>query len=289
MKPINHPFFDAINKSSPQLFSHLEDAVIFCFDPELTQQAMIDNGAVPADDIEGIQDFHRQYEQKMQATLERCSLIEEFSLPFKTCLYLRRDKTMAMTRMQDGSFIPHLQTGILLVEKTPELIEYYASVFIPSLKQTHIDHGFLDLKNIGSQAPKCAYVNVMTNMISVKRVGVERTSLFKSIKSNGLYRQLKIDNIYHIANKVEYDYTVSGEGKIEIVKSGLWRGHWRAFYCGQEPSGRRVVDYTRTGKTRGGDYSVRGYTWVKEHTRGDETVAKIRFVKSEARDEKPTR
>ena len=40
--------------------------------------------------------------------------------------------------------------------------------------------------------------------------------------------------------------------------------------------GRNVVDKSKTGKSRLGEYNVEGYTWVNEHVRGDPAIAEIK-------------
>ena len=130
-------------------------------------------------------------------------------------------------------------------------------------------------------------INILTNMISVKRVGIEHKGKM-NIKTKGVgtgFTTVRYDNIYHIANKVEYQYTTpTGNKQINWDFKGWWRGHWRAFYQKDangntrvDERGRNMVDYSRKGKNRKGDKeSVAGYMWVKEHIKGDKAFAQIR-------------
>lgn len=146
-----------------------------------------------------------------------------------------------------------------------------------------------DSKTEAHVLKETACVLAFTKCISVKRIGIEVNRKF-SLKSKGIgvgFTVVKEDNIIHIADKEEYEYTTPLEdSNINWDYIGHWRGHWRALY--HPPSitdqfGRRVVDYTRIGKNRAGDYIVPGYTWVNEHIRGDEALAEIktRTVKAE--------
>jgi len=177
--------------------------------------------------------------------------------------------------------------GHLLEEITPEIINIYTFFEFSSrsIKSSGLMTDTLDLKRtnlIDADISSTVKINRLTNMISVKRIGVEHHGKL-SLLHKGLgvgFSTIKYDNIYHIAGKREYNYSKPlGESEINWDFLGWWRGHWRAFYQKDfdgntivDSSGRNVVDYSRTGKNRSGDRNVKGYTWVIEHIRGDKSA-----------------
>ena len=70
-------------------------------------------------------------------------------------------------------------------------------------------------------------------------------------------------------------------GIIDWRSRWLVRGHWMGLYT-TDAEGKKVIDETRIGKDRAGDYYVKGYTWVIDHEKGPEDkelIIKPRIVK----------
>lgn len=132
-----------------------------------------------------------------------------------------------------------------------------------------------------------------TDCISVKRIGIEklRGYTLRSYNIGSGHTKIKMDNLIHIADKVEYEFVKPlDDSEINWEHIGFWRGHWRAFYVKnstgdsrKDEHGWNTVDYSRLGKDRTGKYCVPGYTWVNEHVKGDPRLAeiKMRAVKHE--------
>ena len=78
----------------------------------------------------------------------------------------------------------------------------------------------------------------------------------------------KINNVIYLAPKKGREDSID---HYEVDWSHQWRvrGHWRVLVDG-------------IGKDRQGDYGVKGFTWVKDHTKGPENtqlVEKVRILK----------
>lgn len=79
--------------------------------------------------------------------------------------------------------------------------------------------------------------------------------------------------IYYVLGKEEEKYPkqykkIKPVGTLSFDHSFSVRGHWR-----------RVAEGT-IGKNRNGEYTVEGFTWVKEHVRGEgELLRKLRVIK----------
>lgn len=253
-------------------------------------------------------------------------IVGEFSLPFKTSLYLLTDAPLYQGPMDVGEFYNvedsastvigySERLGYLIDEITPErfmvfevswLQQEFNGKKVPAINQyelnlTDIQKMLRDLEALRSvdenirQAQdrrpethvfkETGVILELSKAISVKRIGIERMKSF-SIKTNiGTgYTSVKTPNLYHIADKEEYEYTKAlCGGDIRWEWSGFWRGHWRAFYCKdsngkhvRDSFGRNVVDYNRVGKDRAGEYNTPGYTWIKEHIKGDPKIAEIK-------------
>lgn len=237
-------------------------------------------------------------------------LIEDFSMPFGTSLYLMTDAPHIQAPMNEGSkeTCQYELCGYLINETKPA--EYFMAYEVswvkyngleqrvPSINQYNIDlvtiekvlrmaeavdARIFDKKTEAHVLKETAVIFNLTNCISVKRIGVEVSPQF-NIKSRGIdagFKSIKYDNIIHIADKVEYEYTKPLENQnIDWEYRGFWRGHWRALYYPDtltDSFGRRIVDYTRIGKNRAEVYEVPGYTWVVEHFRGeDERLAEMK-------------
>jgi len=226
-------------------------------------------------------------------------LVKSFSLPFKTSLYLLTDAPKVSVKNKYGDLLPMFIYGYLIEEITPEKFR----VFIMSMQgvtedikaATGFDHlPLADEITIDLNLPAEKMMNQnevcllchLTNAISVKRIGVERGGGRFQVKNKQAttgFTSIKYDNIYHIADKREYEFEKPiADGEIDWSYVGYWRGHWRAFYVksGDETVkdhlGWNKVDYSRTGKDRKGVYCVPGYTWVVEHIKGDPELAEIK-------------
>ena len=285
-------------------FRSLATAHPFIFDKQVTLEKMMDG----------------------RTLLDMENLVEDFSLPFCDTLYLLTNpptisSPAPLTKEQYDKkepipdtpehkvlFTPH---GYLIKEISPEQfiitqvgqIQLHDGRIFPNILVFNIDLEKLRTnywKKVANDSTEMFYIKEtacileLTKCISVKRIGVEKLRSF-SVNSRGTgrlgYTSVKADNLIHIADKVDYQYTnpIGINDKIDWEWTGFWRGHWRAFYVYEEGKklkdyrGWDVVDYTRTGKNREDEYCVPGYTWVTEHTRGNPLLADIknRVVKHE--------
>jgi hypothetical protein len=254
-----------------------------------------------------------------RACVDVGELVQDFSLPFATSLYLMMDSPQILAPPEEGSKDMWLTQvlGYLIKEESPEEFVVWcvsnvthpsdfandAAIPIPAVNRFNISLKTVSMamrmaESMGEEIfnekteahilKETSVILQFTNSVSVKRVGVEVARNF-SVKSKGIgagFTAIKYDNIVHIADKEEYEYTKPvDDSKIDWEFRGLWRGHWRAFYVKdlKDQYGRNVVDYGRIGKNRNGDYVIPGYTWVVEHTKGDARLAEIktRTVKHE--------
>ena len=300
----DHPFFEAIefasktekksgrwgvsNANKFKFFNALKQAHPFIFDKSVTFEKRMAGRA-----FEDIED-----------------LVQDFSLPRSTSLYLMT-KSPIISAPMGATDAEHCQVellGYLIHELTPELFSVFEVSWITLDGQRVADiHPFtIDLKTISTVLRMTAALEVeifnertdshvlreigsilsFTKSISVKRIGVEHARRI-TVKSRNVgvgYTVVKYDNIIHIADKVNYEYVepCDVEG-INWDFIGFWRGFWRAFYLYdsngkkiKDSNGWNTVDYSKTGKTRTGEYTVSGYTWVVEHTKGDPALAQIK-------------
>lgn len=284
MRKLEHPFFEILKQlrkkdtwsahevpfPKRKFYQSLKQAKPFVFDRKTTNDKLEQAGDLPL--------------------AER---VESFSLPFKTSLYLLTDPHIVQAGVGDDAPLFRFQ-GYLLDEITPETFHLYivGTIQLASLgkmEAPYCDHVVMDLRNIQETRHDYILLNTLTNAISVQRVGIEKHAQVTYHEETALtkFTTVKYDNIVHIADKVEYEYTKGMSENVNWEFAGWWRGHWRALYFPDhitDSFGRRVVDYERKGKNREGEYCVAGYTWVVEHTRGDAALAEIktRLVKAES-------
>lgn len=311
MKKIKHPFFDQLKEITKrdmwnafegapfpkrEFYKALREAHPIVFDSRCTEEG-IQHAGIEVDHIVKIPSREQEAEM-FERQHKAASKVEEFSLPFATSLYLltncqtivRNAGRGSGVKAVDHNMLIYKRIGYLLREISPEKIRVFDLMIVkPTQKRGEerffpvLDFLDIDLKNPDPNlASDTLSINRFTNMISVKRIGIERrlTATYRDETSLTKYTVAKYDNVIHIADKEEYEYTPLGEdSNVEFNYTGFWRGHWRAFYYPDtitDSFGRRVVDYTRVGKCREGTYNVPGYTWVKEHIKGDPTVAEIK-------------
>ena len=316
MKRIRHPFFEHLNDISRrdlwnlfegvkfprrEFLSALREAHPIVFDAHCTEEGISKVG-LEIDSIIKIPDVTQK--EMFQKQLEEASLVKEFSLPFATSLYLLTDCPTVIRHTPNGQPFVYKRLGVLLKELgSPEKIRVFDLMAVKTttdkiFKAAKVTDEFIpvldffdiDLKNLDPNlASDTISINRFTNMMSVKRVGIEKNAAYTlKTKDIGIgFTTFKYDNIIHIADKEEYEYTTPlSDGEINFEYAGWWRGHWRAFYFPKSMTdayGRRLVDYERIGKNREGIYNVPGYTWVMEHSKGDPALAEIktRTVKHE--------
>lgn len=236
------------------------------------------------------------------------NLVKDFSLPFKTSLYLLNDAPQIISPISGDADI-RIKTqsmGYMIQEITPELFNCYSVHSLVEIGVTGevmpvIEPFQIDLKRLAGcdwhrvddatvemhWLKEICKILQLTKSISVKRIGIEHLKSF-SVKSRGIsatgFTSIKTDNLYHIADKQEYDYSTNeNDGEINWEWIGFWRGHWRAFYLKdssgnnlQDNKGYNIVNYGKLGKNRQGEYTVPGYTWVDEHTKGNPKLAEIK-------------
>jgi hypothetical protein len=225
--------------------------------------------------------------------------IDEFSLPFLTCMYILTNPQDILIKESVGwggisaSVEKALKLrihGYLINEISPEIFSVFSigEYQVGEKVIGHMDYWKLDLNNLERGYEESVLINELTDMISVKRIGIEHRGKV-SVRTKGIgvgFTSVRFDNIYHIANKREYEYTTPTTGSsINWDFTGWWKGHWRAFYqkCAitgktlRDHKGRNAVDYSRKGKNRKGDKeAVNGYMWVREHFRGDKSGEEIK-------------
>lgn len=300
---INHPFFDGIafaekhdawnaytwdKKTFPRrrFLNLLKKAHPFVFDSRCTTESFDTSGIRGEDWIEAMKKLEdKKLEEKVY---EKAGMVEEFSLPYSTSLYLL-SVSGGPTVLQKGRdhVYKFKHAGYLVNELSPEKFEIFSVNYFENEKGEDgypaFDFFTIDLTNpdVSAFANDIIALNSLSNMISVKRLGIE-VRLNRTLKTRGLgsgYTTYKYENVIHIAHKEEYEYTKSLSKEINWEYVGFWRGHWRALYFSDDvidQFGRRVVDYNRIGKNRKGEYVTPGYTWIVEHTRGNKELAKIR-------------
>lgn len=311
MRRIEHPFFDAldwiIKNDSFKAFEHgrpfpkremfnaLKNAHPVNFDKACTHQGIEAAGYEPkADDAM----LKLELEGFEEGVLDQAKTVEEFSLPFATSLYLLNDCPTIIRKSKDKDVFVFRRLGYLIQEITPERLIVYDFmrvklgkdyVYIPDFYEIDLAKLGVD-KEMNNFASDILCLNRFSNMLSVKRIGIEKGGM-RTIKTKGFgigYTTIKTDNILHVADKREYEYLkplTGAEGDISWI--GWWRAHWRAFYKYEGDNklkdhlGRNIVDYSRIGKNRSGEYKVNGYTWVTEHVKGADSDfdIKMRFVK----------
>jgi len=258
-------------------------------------------------------------EKRLEGRAFSCfdELVQDFSLPFSTSLYLLTDPLIINTPMGDANAerFDYEVLGYLIDEQGPEQFVAFEVgwIHVDGKKVSSINQFNIDLKLIATALKhaealgfeifnkstkahvlkETSSILALTDCISVKRIGVEKARKF-SVKTRDMgvgITSIKHDNIIHIADKIEYEYTTPLENsKINWDYVGFWRGHWRAFYVKdsmgetvKDSMGWNTVDYSRFGKNRAGEEkTVPGYTWVIEHTRGNPELAemKTRIVKA---------
>lgn len=306
---MDHPFFEALDRIEregnwdafdygpgvkyprKEFYRELKNAHVFVFDRKCSRDSLnyadrnFDRGEVPSKEF---------IEELTKTSIARASTVEEFSLPFKTCLYLftgAQKISRSSVGREDPEFI-YTKYGYLVREITPEKFRVFEIMECENIKGTGVDRDLADFfeielksdESIDKNASDIITINRLSNMISVKRIGIEKDCM-RTVKTKGIgagYTTYKFDRLYHIADKEEYSYSL-GSGDVNFEFSGWWRGHWRAFYCKdsngkhvRDQFGRNIVDYNRQGKDRSGEYVVPGYTWVVEHIKGDASLAEIK-------------
>lgn len=308
MKPIKHRFFEVLKECmkkegylarpgfpKARFMRALREAHPFIYDKKSSEEA-----AASSTNYVVFEPGHFHTEPgrriKVRDVAAEVNMIEEFSLPFSTSLYiLTKAPTVVVDTPGGDPYVMKIH-GYLIEEETPEkFIIYMLSERKLTAKESRdiglpedftfpiLDWFPVDLsKEILKNFEEVMLVNRLTNMVSVKRIGIE-TRGSCTIKTKGIstgFTVLKYDNLVHIADKEEYEYTTPVlDGEINFEWVGHWRGHWRALYHTSDLTdayGRRIVDYTRMGKNRAGAYNVPGYTWVIDHVRGDKKLAEIR-------------
>lgn len=322
---LDHPFFDLLEKAIKEkawdklrhdepfqkgrFISALKQAHPFIYDAKCSDQAITESSQfAPFEEntrMERVRDIGEELE-----------FIEEFSLPFKTSLYILTNAPDIIVTADDKAY-RITQYGYLIEEETPERIMVYSISrrfasrsemdkwnLDKDMSTLVIDYFRLDLRNpafkensLGESLPENAeetlLIHRLSNMVSVKRIGIEHNagrSMIDKGSASG-FTVIKYDNIYHISDKVPYDYRGASEnGEINWEYRGFWRGHWRAFYVKdsadrtvKDAKGWNTVDYGKVGKNREGKYVVPGYTWVKEHMKGDPALAEIKTHMVKAR------
>ncbi len=245
------------------------------------------------------------------------NLVEDFSLPYKNTLYLVTDpiyvRSPIFVSKEDAQRLGISETGItvtygyLISEITPE--RFIATVVsllyigkdplnsepMPCIRGLGFDLSVLRKAEWKNLAEDDAELNSfrevgcilnLTKSISVKRIGIEKLSTF-TVTSRGVkagFTSLKMENLIHVADKVDYEYVKPlSESQVRWEQSSWRRGHWRAFYLKdadgntiKDAHGWDMVDYSRTGKNRQGERCVSGYTWVVEHIVGNPLIAEIK-------------
>lgn len=310
MKHLKHSFFESLEyiekkslwnawdgKAFPRkkFLSILKQAHPFIFDRKCTEEAQMEAG------VDGEAFVKKKVPLEWSTIVGKAKLVEEFSLPRSTSLYLFTEGPRICRFDVKKEVVVFQRIGFLIHEISPEKIlvfdlsrvrvDDYKGKAELKLSRNPSSEGFwvpvvdvieLDLLKFEENfASDIVSINRLTNMLSVKRLGIEK-KLSCTIKTRDFgtgYTMYKYDNLIHIADKEEYEYTKPlGEG-IDWEYRGFWRGHWRALYFSDDivdSFGRRVVDYTRLGKNRSEEYNVPGYTWVVEHTKGDPAFAQIK-------------
>jgi len=308
---MSHKFFDLLNEcmrkkgynvfedfdteGSPlkkfplaRFISLMKVAHPFVFDSTSSAQALSDSGkALDTKSLLGLSDDEaadvlEAYRKEMS---HRVFFVEELSLPFACSLYIMTKPGAIAIHDPKSTYSVKIH-GYLVEEVGPRKVNIF------SLSETTVGLGGrmfpilnyfeVDLsKTVKRNEDEILFVNRLTSMISVKRLGIEKDVKF-TIRTKGVgagFTVLRYPNLIHIADKVEYEYTtpISDSG-IDFEWRGFWRGHWRAFYFPEatDTIGRRVVDWTRIGKNRSGDYGTPGHTWVVEHIKGDPALAEIK-------------
>jgi hypothetical protein len=290
--------FPGINKA--MFFRQLKQSHPFVFDAKCTDEALTKSSNFEPLSSKTRDGFVTEKKIRVRDVIkDAASLAEDFSLPFKNVLYILTKPLTIIIKdntEKETKIIPH---GYLVSEISPEKFKIFnvseyapcerdrkkfgveAGIFFPG-----VDSFDLNLSSEDKNVEELTLIMRLTQMISVKRIGVERNvgSTFPA-KGVGIgHTTVKYDNIIHIADKVEYLYDKQNEeSDIDYDYVGFWRGHWRAFYSKdsrgetrKDHRGWNVVDYGRLGKDREGHYDVPGYTWVKEHTKGDPALAEIK-------------
>lgn len=271
---MNHRFFDVINsvtklekkmkqwnnsgtaKDKREFFQALKNAHPFIFDRSTSIEKRLGG---------------RTFEDTND------DIVEKFSLPFSTSLYLLTDGPLIETTIMDGTPCMCDLVGYLVNEITPEKFRMYevGYITIHGYEIPYVNGHDIDLKSIQSMIDRArtmtedeynseegahelkekAVVMSLTGAISVKRIGIEKGGK-TTLQTKGIgtgYTTIKYENIYHIADKEEYVYTSPDDSQNDInwEYRGFWRGHWRALYFSgdiKDAFGRRVVDYARIGK-----------------------------------------
>ncbi len=311
---MKHPFFDALEQAAKiekkakvwgagtankrDFFRYLKDAHPFVFDRKVSHE--------------------KQMAGRMLVNFE--NIVEDFSIPHSTSLYLLNSNISLSAPLgtAGGETVVSDRLGYLIREITPERFMVFEVSLChlpdaPEKKMPIINQYELNLSHIETMLAhlsalredsdigravdrkpeshvfkETGVILELTKSISVKRIGIEKFKSF-SVKSRGIgtgFTVVKEQNLYHIADKEEYEYTtrpLDDDGNIKWEFAGWWRGHWRAFYCKdstgkhvRDSFGRNTVDYNRVGKDRAGEYNTPGYTWIREHIKGDPELAEIK-------------
>lgn len=300
MKKLGHKFFEVlkvcemidgfsmfpgINKAA--FYKQLKQSHPFVFDARCTDEAMTKSSNFKAVFGEEKENITSDLNRVRDIFKDRTDLAQEFSLPFKNVLYILTEPLKIILKDTKLEITPR---GYLISELSPEKFKVFnlSQYSAPNIKgpaYPGIDCFELDLFG-QDNIEELLLIMRLTQMISVKRIGVER-DVGDTFKAKGVgigHTTIKYDNIIHIADKVEYEFSKPNENSdIDYDYVGFWRGHWRAFYSKdsrgenrKDHRGWNVVDYGRLGKDREGHYDVPGYTWVKEHIKGDPTLAEIK-------------
>lgn len=146
---------------------------------------------------------------------------------------------------------------LVVIEESP--MQYKIFALIDSIK------GGLGILRLGNEV--LPIVRSFLEHINVGIVGSEITRVVAKVGSGKTKKVIRIRRIIHVIPKKESIKTKLEMKNVDWTHRFEVRGHWRKI--------------DSLGKDRNGDYSVSGFTWVINHTKGPEgmpLVKKVRLI-----------
>ena len=208
-------------------------------------------------------------------------------LPFKSCMFELAGTNFDAREDADGHHTIMMSKGLVVREIAPkkyEMFQLYVHVSQDGGMAVDIgswENNSLRVLNKGDKfsIEELIFMEILRKINSME-VGYEKINERFKDRTGELH---KIKRMIHIAPKrIVNNMSETLTGK-HVIWDKQWevRGHWRTFWMDKES---KVVDMGKVGKNRDDEYTVNGYTWVREHTAGNAAaplVKKVRHVLTE--------
>lgn len=170
--------------------------------------------------------------------------------------------------MKDG--LRRETVAIIVVELLPKQYGYYALCRDPA-------HPKREYKVFKSNT-EGETVQAMLERLNKEKMGIESVRQYVKLGTGKKKLTHRIRRIIHVTPKEYISEYPGGHREVNWTHRFLVRGHWSTFW---KDKLLRIVDHSRIGKDRAGNYCVTGYTWVTEFEKGPKElplITKTRIV-----------